>query len=102
MLGDRKCEVNDLCWQEGGPEGGGRSRMPEGSILVFLCLEGFLSCRKQDIGQKTSPIAPEKLKLSRARSEAEDERHRHCAQNTVRTLTFEWSDTKGKLACPDI
>lgn len=43
MPGDRKCKVNDLPWQEGGPKGGGRNRMPERRFLAFLCLEGFLS-----------------------------------------------------------
>lgn len=38
--------------------------------------------------------------MSRVQSEAKAERHRHCAQNTVPTLTFEWSNTKVGTGMP--
>ena len=42
MPGDRKCEVNDLCWQKEDPRGGGRKQDARGKILSFS-LPGSLS-----------------------------------------------------------
>lgn len=81
---------------EGRPEGRGEEAgcQREDSSFFFAWKAFFHDWKKQDIGRKTSPIASEKLKMSQAQSEAKVERHRRCAQNTVRTLTFEWGNTK--------
>jgi len=64
MLGDRKCEVNDLCWQKEDPRGGGEEQDARGKILSFS-LPGRLSFmigRSKILARKPLPLLQRSLK----------------------------------------